>query len=177
MIVGERIRLRAAERVDLPQFTQWLNDPEVIAGLDRFLPLSLAEEERWYERMLESPADEHVLVIDAKDQDAWESIGDCGFHHVDWRSRSAEVGIFIGDKSRWDQGYGTETMLLLLQHGFNTLNLNRIYLRVFENNCRAIRCYDKVGFVEEGRLRQAHYQDGEYFDVLLMSVLRSEWVK
>ncbi len=67
-------------------------------------------------------------------------------------------------------------MRLLLKHGFDTLNLNRIYLRVFSNNVRAIRCYEKAGFVQEGRFRQAHYQDGEYWDVLVMSVLRSEWV-
>ena len=85
MILGERIRLRAAERDDLPQFVLWLNDPEVRLGLEIYLPFSLAEEERWYERMLEAPAAEHVLVIEANDQDTWRSIGTCGFHGVDWR--------------------------------------------------------------------------------------------
>ncbi len=66
-------------------------------------------------------------------------------------------------------------MRLLLQHGFDTLNLNRVYLRVYANNLRAIRCYEKTGFVLEGRMRQAQYQNGEYLDILLMSVLRSEW--
>jgi RimJ/RimL family protein N-acetyltransferase len=67
-------------------------------------------------------------------------------------------------------------MRLLLQHGFDTLNLNRVYLRVYANNVRATRCYEKAGFVLEGRMRKAHYQNGEYFDILLMSILRSEWV-
>jgi RimJ/RimL family protein N-acetyltransferase len=176
LIEGERIRLRAIERSDLAQFVRWLNDSDVRAGLDIFLPFSLDEEERWYERMLETPADEHPLAIEARDGDAWRSIGDCGFHSIDWRSRSAETGIVIGDKNYWNQGYGTDAMQLLLKHGFDTLNLNRIYLRVFSNNARAIRCYEKAGFVQEGRFRQAHYQDGEYQDVLVMSVLRSEWV-
>jgi len=176
LIEGERIRLRALECDDLVQFVQWLNDSDVVAGLDRFLPLSMVEEEHWYERMLETPAEEHPLVIEVKDQDTWISIGDCGFHGIDWRSRSAEAGIVIGDKTCWSQGFGTDAMRLLLKHGFDTLNLNRIYLRVFSNNVRAIRCYEKAGFVQEGRFRQAHYQDGEYWDVLVMSVLRSEWV-
>jgi RimJ/RimL family protein N-acetyltransferase len=68
-------------------------------------------------------------------------------------------------------------MRLMLQHGFDTLNLNRIFLRVYSNNLRAIRCYEKAGFVQEGCMRQAHYQDGNYLDILLMSVLHSEWVK
>jgi RimJ/RimL family protein N-acetyltransferase len=177
LIVAGRIRLRAAEREDLPLFVLWLNDPEVRQGLEMYLPFSLTEEERWYERMLDRPAAEHVLVIDAKDQDAWKSIGTCGFHNMDWRARSAEVGISIGEKSCWNQGYGTDVMRLMLQHGFDTLNLNRIFLRVYSNNQRAIRCYEKAGFVQEGCMRQAHYQDGNYLDILLMSVLHSEWVK
>jgi RimJ/RimL family protein N-acetyltransferase len=66
-------------------------------------------------------------------------------------------------------------MDLLLRHGFCTLNLNRIFLRVFAENKRAIRTYEKVGFVHEGRLRQAVYKNGAYSDILYMSVLREEW--
>jgi diamine N-acetyltransferase len=177
LIVGERIRLRAAEREDLPQFVLWLNDPEVRFGLAMFLPFSLVEEERWFERMLEAPATEHVLVIEANDNDLWKAIGTCGLHAIDWQSRSAEAGISIGDKTCWNQGYGTDAMRLILQHGFDTLNLNRVFLRVYSNNLRAIRCYEKAGFVHEGRLRQAHYQNGEYLDILIMGVLRNECVR
>ena len=177
MILAERTRLRAAERNDLLQFVLWLNDPEVRAGLEMFMPLSLTEEERWYEQMLKAPSGEHVLVIEVKDPDAWRSIGTCGLHSIDWRSRSAEAGISIGEKNCWNRGYGTQVMRLLVQHGFDTLNLNRVYLKVYSNNLRAIRCYEKAGFVHEGRFRQAQYQDGQYFDILVMSMLRSEWVK
>jgi RimJ/RimL family protein N-acetyltransferase len=81
----------------------------------------------------------------------------------------------IGDKRHWNKGLGTEAMQLLLKHGFETLNLHRIYLRVFANNPRAIRSYEKAGFVVDGRLREAHFADGVYIDDLLMSVLRPEW--
>ena len=81
----------------------------------------------------------------------------------------------IGDKSVWNQGYGTETMRLLLRHAFQTLNLRRVFLRVNSDNLYAIRTYEKVGFMHEGRLRQAVYIDGEYDDLLMMSVLRTEW--
>jgi RimJ/RimL family protein N-acetyltransferase len=177
LIVGKHIRLRAVEQEDLLQFVEWLNDPELRSGLAMFLPFSLAEEKRWFERMQDTPAAEHVLVIEAQDNDLWRSIGTCGLHAIDWQSRQAEVGISIGDKSFWNRGYGTDTMRAILQHGFDTLNLNRIYLRVFSNNQRAIRCYEKAGFVQEGRLRQAHYQGGEYLDILMMGVLRDEWVR
>jgi diamine N-acetyltransferase len=68
-------------------------------------------------------------------------------------------------------------MRLLLQYGFNTLNLNRISLQVYHNNLRAIRSYEKAGYVHEGRKRQGMFQNGEYIDILLMSVLRSEWTQ
>jgi hypothetical protein len=81
------------------------------------------------------------------------------------------VGIFIGEKTLWNKGYGTEAMRLLLRHGFETLNLNRICLRVFETNPRAVRSYEKAGFMLEGRERQGMYKDGQYIDVLMMSIL------
>ena len=175
MICGERVRLRHTEKEDLPIFVEWLNDPEVRRGLMLHLPLSIAEEQQWFENMLTSPQDERPLVIEAQTDDGWTMIGNSSFHNLDWRNRNAELGIFIGDKSFWDQGYGTEVMQLLIKHGFTTLNLHLIYLRVYENNQRAIRAYKKAGFKEEGRLRQMIYQDGQYLDVIFMSVLRTEW--
>jgi RimJ/RimL family protein N-acetyltransferase len=175
MILGNEIRLRAAEREDLSRFLGWINDPEVRSGLMLYLPQSMTEEEQWYERMIKAPAPEHALVIELLASGDWMPVGTCGFHEFDWRARCAEVGILIGEKGYWNRGFGTQVMRLLLRHGFNTLNLNRISLRVFANNPRAIRCYEKARFVHEGRQRQAYYQGGDYVDILMMSVIRSEW--
>jgi len=175
MIEGKQTRLRGAERSDLDYFVRWLNDPEVRAGLTLYLPISMAEEQRWFESMLDRPWEEHPLVIEAQEGEGWTPIGNCGFHQIDWRSRTADVGIFIGEKSYWNRGLGTDVMAVLLRHGFENLNLNRVGLRVYEDNPRAIRVYEKAGFVHEGRLRQAMYNNGRYVDILLMSVLRSEW--
>jgi len=175
MIFGERIRLRALEEDDLLLFVRWLNDPEVRRGLVVYLPLSYVEEKRWFESMIKRPPAERPLMIEVEQQGEWLPIGDIGFHDIDWRARSAEVGIVIGEKDYWDQGYGTEAMRLMLAHGFKMLNLRRIFLQVYTDNPRAVRAYEKVGFVHEGRMRQARYYDGGYYDILLMSVLRSEW--
>jgi len=177
MIYGERLRLRPAEREDLPTFVSWLADPEVRRGIHRHLPMSLAQEDIWFEDMIKRPVDQQTLVIETKPGKKWNLIGTCGFHNIDWRVRSAELGILIGEKKEWNKGYGTETMLLLLKHGFLVLNLNRLDLLVYEDNLGAVRAYEKAGFVHEGRMREAHFSDGEYKDVLLMSVLRSEWNK
>lgn len=175
MIIGERIRLRAMRRDDLPLFVEWFNDPEVTRGLMHTLPLSLEDEEDWFDGARKKPMEEHPLTIEIPAQEGWELVGNCGLFGIDWRIRSAEFGIVIGAKEHWNKGYGTEALGLMIQHGFNTLNLNRIELRVYEDNLRAIRAYEKAGFVQEGKLRQGHYHDGEYLDVYLMSILRSEW--
>ena len=175
IIYGKRVRLRSAERSDLERFLEWINDPEVTEGLTLFLPMSSVDEGKWFETAMQRPQEEKPLVIDLKDGNEWRLIGNSSFFDFDWIARSAEVGIMIGDKSVWNQGYGTETMILLQRHGFGTLNLNRIFLRVYAENKRAIRTYEKTGFVHEGRMRQGVYKHGKYFDVLFMSVLREEW--
>jgi len=175
MIFGKRVRLRALNQEDLPLFVEWLNDPEVVRGLTHYQPFSLEDEKDWYEGMRKMPQEERPLMVDVRIDTKWKPIGDLGLFGIDWRIRSAEFGIVIGEKAYWDQGYGTEAMELILKHGFETLNLNRIYLRVYEDNLRAIRVYKKTGFKQEGNLRQAHFQDGSYMDVILMSILRSDW--
>jgi diamine N-acetyltransferase len=180
MIYGESIRFRAVEREDLPTFVRWLNDPEVKQGVMIYYPYSQAQEENWFEGMLKRPVDEHVMGIEVKEAatetvgDHWKLIGTVGFSTIDWRNRACEFGIMIGEKDYWNKGYGTEAVRLLTQYGFNTLNLHRVFLRVFENNPRAIRAYEKAGFVLEGRMRQAEFRDGKYMDVLIMSMLKDE---
>ena len=175
MIYGKRIRLRANERTDLPKFVEWLNDPQVRRFLLMSLPLSQAAEEQWFEDMLKRPVEEQPLAIEIRAGDGWRLVGNCSFMDINQIARSAEVGLFIGDKSCWNQGYGTEVMQLLLKIGFETLNLNRVFLRVFAGNLGGIRAYQKAGFVQEAVLRQAAFREGKYSDELIMSVLHSEW--
>lgn len=175
MIIGERIRLRGIERTDVPHFVDWFNDPEVRQNLAVYLPMSMAREELWFEGTLKRAPEEQPFAIEARKGRAWTLIGNCGFHDVNWQERSAEIGIMIGMKREWNKGYGTEAMRLMLKHGFETLNLHRIFLHVYEDNARAIRTYAKAGFTEEGRLRQARYAQGRYSDVLVMGILRPEW--
>ena len=89
--------------------------------------------------------------------------------------RHSGFGIVIGDKESWDKGYGTEATTLLVRYAFETLNLNRVWLHVFEENARAVRAYEKAGFRREGLLRQDHYRDGRYHNTIVMGLLRDEW--
>jgi RimJ/RimL family protein N-acetyltransferase len=156
-------------------FVSWFNDPEVRAGLQMYLPMSLAQEEIWFENMLKRPLETQPMVIEVKELDNWVTIGNMGIIEHDTHARSGEFGITIGNKAYWNKGFGTEATQLMLKHCFGTLNLNRVYLRVYENNPGAVRCYEKAGFVHEGRQREAVFTGGKYLDVLMMSVLKKEW--
>jgi RimJ/RimL family protein N-acetyltransferase len=174
-IHGKRLRLRAIERADVANFYEWVNDPEVTFGLSLYLPMSSLDEERWFETIGQRDPHERPMAIDVRDGETWRLIGNCVVFGIDWINRCAEVAIMIGDRSAWDKGYGTEAMMLLAKHCFETLNLQRVFLRVYADNLRAQRAYQKAGFVEEGRLRQAVFKRGAYQDAILMSVLRTEW--
>jgi RimJ/RimL family protein N-acetyltransferase len=177
MIHGERVRLRATERDDVKKFYVWVNDPDVTKYLSLYLPMSTVDEENWFDAMTRRDQSEKTLVIEMRDGENWKVIGNCGVFGIDPVNRFGELGIMLGEKDEWNKGYGTETMILLLRHCFDTLNLNRTYLQVYADNARAIRSYEKAGFVEEGRLREAVYRYGKYENVIIMSILRSEWLE
>jgi RimJ/RimL family protein N-acetyltransferase len=139
-------------------------------------PLSKAMEDKWFDDQLgQSIAEGQVLAIETLQGDQWIHIGNTGLHKIESVNRVAEFGIFIGEKSYWHKGCGRDATLLMLKHGFEDLNLNRIFLYVFETNPRAIATYKAAGYVQEGTLREAVYKNGRYINMLLMSVLHSEW--
>jgi len=169
-ITGKKVRLRAIERSDVPTFVRWLNDPEVTQYLAMYMPMSQAREERWFEAQLED-RDGFILGIEALDG---KLIGNLGLDRIDWKNSNAMLGIVIGEKEYWGQGYGTDAITAMLGFAFQQMNLHRVYLPTYEYNTRAIRCYEKCGFKHEGRMRQAHFCDGRYHDELVMGILREE---
>ena len=175
IIYGDGIRLRAVERSDIPSFLKWFNDPEVTFGLAAIFPMSEAYEEKWFDKMIERPHETQPLGIEILTNDEWKLIGNCGFFVFDKIAHSAEIGIVIGEKEYWGKGHGNKALKLILKHGFETLNLNRIALQVYALNERAIKAYNKAGFVLEGTMRDAVYRRGQYYDIHVMSVLRREW--
>ncbi len=175
MLIGDAVRLRAIEKEDLPLFVNWLNDPDVYRYLSLYYPLSNVQEEKWFEDINSRSIAEQPLMIETWDDGLWKSLGNISFINVDQQSRNAELGIFIGEKDFWGKGIGTKAIALMLDYGFNTLNLHRIYLRVFEPNQRGIHCYEKLGFRHEGSMREAYFLNGEYVNVLYMGILQQEW--
>jgi len=174
MIFGKRVRLRAIERDDIPRFIKWFNDPDVREHLALYRPLSLAQEEKWFEALAERESTDHLFAIETCEG---VHIGNLGLHGINWKDRSAELGIAIGEKDHWGQGYGTDAITTLLGYAFDELNLHRVFLRVNADNPRGIGCYEKCGFVHEGTLRHAVFTAGQYKDQHMMSILQTEYAQ
>ncbi|MEI7469945.1 MAG: GNAT family protein [Chloroflexota bacterium] len=174
MINGKKIRLRHAERADLPHFVRWLNTPDTRQYLDAIYPFSQIEEEQWFDNLLKSrEAYLNFFVIETLETN--EIVGTLGLHEVNQRNRWTELGIMIGDSANQNKGYGSDALRTLLRFAFEELNLNRVQLRVHDDNLRGIHVYKRCGFVHEGTLRQNLWKHGCYHDVHIMAVLRSEW--
>ncbi len=172
---GEKARLRPIERTDLPTYVRWFGDSEVRRYLAVYLPFSLAQEERWFEGVLEriERRSDAILAIETEDG---VHIGNVGLHAIDWKDRHAELGIVIGEKAYWGQGYGADAIRVLLRVAFQDMNLHRVVLRVDADNARAIRCYQKAGFRNEGTLRENVFRDGGYINQFVMGILAPEFV-
>ncbi len=171
ILKGEKIILRPVELSDIEQLLN-INDPEVRQNLLLVFPLNRIREEEWVRSLYSNQKDVVFAVVPTNVE---KLVGTTGLHQIDWVNRAAEFGIAITDKKYWNTGLGTEATKLTLKYAFEYLNLNRVSLRVYEYNKRAIHVYEKCGFVHEGRLRKARYLNGQYHDVLVMSILSDEY--
>jgi len=165
----ENIYLRALELSDLDRTWKWHNDSGLYQMLVApFRHVSRAAEEEWIRRKVAYSQTEFQLAICLKEND--QHIGNINLRNIDWVSRHAEVGIFIAEAEYWSKGYGQEAMRLLLRHAFDDLGLRRVWLTVFDDNLRAIRSYEKCGFVVEGKLRKHACKGGQFRDLLFMGI-------
>ena len=133
---------------------------------------TIENERKWLEEGIQNKENQIFGIVDLENDNL---LGNCGLHKINSVNRTAVLGIFIGEKAERSKGYGTETIKLLLDYGFNYLNLHEIQLDVMAFNERAIRCYEKAGFKEYGRRRESEYINGKYYDLISMDILKSEF--
>ena len=171
-LIGDRIYLSPRNSQDIETFTKWLNDFQVTDYTGRSGSIVTLEGEKQYLEQLEGE-EKRQFVIVTLDKD--EMIGTVGVEKIDRLNQTGRLGIFIGEAEYRSNGYGTEAINLILDYGFNYLNLNSIQLDVFAFNERAIACYKKCGFKEMGRRRQATFVNGKYYDTIQMDILKEEF--
>jgi RimJ/RimL family protein N-acetyltransferase len=163
------VYLRPLELTDLDRTFRWHNDPKLYELLvSPFRHVSRTAEEEWIRKKMQFSNAELQLAICLTE--GQEHIGNIHLRNIDWMSRTAETGVFIGESKYWSKGYGGQAMRLLLRHAFNDLGLLRVWLTVFDDNVRAIRSYEKCGFVVEGTLRKHAFKLGRFKNLVYMGI-------
>lgn len=177
LFTGKLVRLVSEDPQTIAEaYHRWGRDSEYLRLMD-WGPArrhSVKSSKEWIEKMLEKEqAELFFFMLRTLEDD--RLIGDIGLGGCQWNQGEAWVGIAIGERDYWGKGYGTDAIRILLRYAFNELNLHRVTLNVFEYNQRAVRSYEKAGFVVEGRERQFLRRDGRRWDVIYMGILREEW--
>ena len=179
ILKGEFVRLGAVDPEELSRaFARWSRDSEFKRLLDAD-PIRIQSQmgsQKWLEKEIEEQkVNQHWFTIRTLADD--KLLGDIDLYIVNWASGDAFVGLGIGEREFWNNGYGTDAMKVILRYAFTEVNLHRVTLTVFEYNPRAIRSYEKAGFRHEGRLRGFLNREGKRWDSLFMGILREEWME
>ena len=180
MLSGKGIVLRALEREDVKLIHKWQNDEEVMR-LARSQPDHVISMEALSAELDKQIKNEDPLVrrYGIEEKSTGRLIGWCSIRFNSWAGRytSAEIGLAIGEKDRWRKGYGTEVTGLLLKECFEQLNLHHVGWWTYAENEGSIVLAKKMGFKEEGRLRENSFFDGQFHDSVVLGLLRDEYVK
>jgi diamine N-acetyltransferase len=153
---------------------KWINQPEVRLGTGSEGPVSDYEHHRWYKRLMRDRS-QRVFLIGQEQGEQPAPVGLVGLKGLENRSRSAEYWIYIGNLAVRRMGFAEQATRMILDYGFNVLNLHRVFLKVHATNTAAVALYHKLGFVSEGVLRDGSFNDGKFVDVLCYSVLEDEF--
>jgi len=171
-LTGRRVCLRPVAREDLVHLRRWLKDAEIKGLIGEVAPMSKVDSERFLERVRADTGRAWFMVVVKENN---KVIGEAGLLRMDRAWRATDVSVIIWDRDEWVKGYGTETVLLLLNHAFEYLGFHRAAIGVVGFNERALRFWEKLGFRKEGIQRDGYYYDGRYHDFVMMSILEDEF--
>ncbi|HEX8253227.1 MAG TPA: GNAT family protein [Thermoanaerobaculia bacterium] len=170
MIAGEYVILRAFERDDAERCYRWMNDPNIVRTLKSRYPIAFQNEIEWLERAMHPLSTERHFAVERKDDRT--HVGNASIHDIEWVSRVASFGLFIGEPSAWNRGFGSDAIRTMVRFAFDEMNLRKLRTDVFDYNDRAKHVLEAQGFVQEGRLRSEFYRDGSYHDIVILSTFR-----
>lgn len=173
MIFGNRIILGPIEAFHLQQMVNWRNDPELRQHFREYRVLTYEHQKRWWEeKVLKDPSWEYFTIRLQEQPDM--IIGACGLTYIHPVNRTGEFAIFMGNKEFRKEEFISDSINTLVKYGFDFLNLNRIWGEVYSNN-PLLSIYLKVGFKEEGVLRETYFNDGKYWNSHVISILNREY--
>jgi len=171
---GLKIHLRALSEKDLSEeYLQWLNDDEVCRYNSHAVFPNTEQKMKNYFNRLDSQQEVVLAIID---NESAKHIGNISLQNINWVSKNAEFAVLLGDKKFWGKGCGEEAARLIIDYGFERLNLHRIYCGTIEGNEGMKKLATKLNMRQEGVRRQAIYKHGQYLDIIEYGILRTEYL-
>lgn len=171
-IKDKKVYLSALTQQDSLQLFKWINNRELVLFNSFYKPVHEISHIQWFQSIVER---KDLIIFGIRLIGSDKLIGSCQLFNIHCVYQSAELQIRIGDVDELSKGFGKEAVHELIEYGFFQLNLHRIYLQVFADNIRAIKAYEKVGFIKEGSHRQAAFINGDYKDIVIMGILKNEF--
>ncbi len=168
------VRLRPLAESDVDHIMTWVNDPEITGNIAAFSGHAFSREDEvaYVRRTIASKTD---VVFSIEDSATGRYLGQTGIHQIHDRSKVGRLACIVAARGDMGRGYGTGAIRLVLDHAFGPLGLHKMWLMVFSHNERGRRIYGKLGFVEEGVLREEYFHQDRWFDMIRMSMLAREW--
>ena len=171
MLKGKLESLHAVEKEDSQQLLDWRNNQNFRKHFREYRDLNMAQQEHWFEEKVIK--DDTTLMFSIKRNEDNELLGCCGFVYINWVHRHADLSLLIGWNDTYidKKGYAEESCQLLLEYGFNELSLNKIWMDIYEFDNKKKTLYEKLGFSQDGLLRQNYWFDGKWWDSRILSIL------
>lgn len=168
---GKITRIRSLELDDLDMLYEWYNDHDFSYWISGNWPMITLLRREDFETKFFDNDDNRYAITDIEGN----LIGTIGFDQVNIPARSVRLFIGIGQKDLWGQGYGTDALRTFICFLFYQWNFRRLTVEIWDGNQRALSCYTNLGFIEEGRLREAYYIDGKYYDSVILGLLKEDY--
>jgi RimJ/RimL family protein N-acetyltransferase len=174
VMASESVYLRHLNLDDLDRVYRWHNNPDLYETLvATFRHVSRIAEEEWFRKKIAYSTQEVNLAICLTTNS--QHIGNIYLQDIDWVTRHASIGIFLGEPDEQSKGYGMAATVLAIKHAFQDLGLNRVYATILADNKAVIKLSEKVGFVVEGRLRKHCFKNGEFKDLLMIGICADDF--
>jgi|ERR1043165_2905668 RimJ/RimL family protein N-acetyltransferase len=175
MIKGKKVGLRALEKTDLQLLKDWRNNPDFRRNFREVRELSMYNQEAWLDRTYKSPNDFMFMFERLEDG---TPLGAGGLLYINWINRAADFSFYIGYQNQYidNEGYAEDATELLLKYGFDNLNLNKIWMELYEFDSKKLSFFkEKFNFQVDGKLRENCYEDGKYWDSYIISLTRKDY--
>ncbi len=174
MINGNTVFLSHIKSSDLNLILTWRNNPKLRKYFREVKEINSYEQKKWLKKVSQKDADEVFFGIRKKNSD--DLLGVCGLNYINWINRNCQFSLYIGIETLYidKNGWADEATKLLINYGFKTLNLNKIFVEVYEYDTQKIDLLKINKFKIEGALKEHIFKNGQYYTSYIYSLLSKD---